>query len=90
VAPFQSEVQARTLTDELAELEDSGWLLRREQAYELTELGDTSYQRLEPVLRATDEEIGRDISPEDYATLLEVMERMAINLGWQEAVPRGR
>ena len=90
LAPFHSEVQARTLTDELAELEDSGWLLRRDQAYELTELGHTSYQRLEPVLRATDEEIGRDISPEDYATLLEVMERMAINLGWQEAVPGGR
>jgi DNA-binding MarR family transcriptional regulator len=90
LAPFHSEVQARTLTDELAELEDSGWLLRREQAYQLTQRGQMSYQRLEPVLRATDEEIGRDISPEDYATLLEVMERMAINLGWQEAVPRGR
>jgi DNA-binding MarR family transcriptional regulator len=87
LAPFHSEVQARSLADELAELEDSGWLLRSEQAYELTELGQTSYHRLEPVLRATDEEIGRNITPEDYATMLEVMERMAINLGWQEAAP---
>lgn len=87
LAPFHSEVQARSLADELAELEDSGWLLRREQAYELTELGQTSYQRLEPVLRATDEEIGRNISGKDYATMLNVMKRMAINLGWQEAVP---
>jgi hypothetical protein len=39
-------------------------------------------------LRATDEEIGRGISREDYAATLEVLERMAINLGWQEAVPR--
>ena len=89
LAPFHREVQARTLTDELAELEDSGWLLRREQVYELTERGQTSYQRLEPVLRATDEEIARGISAEDYATMLVVLERMAINLGWQEGLPSG-
>jgi DNA-binding MarR family transcriptional regulator len=85
LARIHREVQPEALPDELSELEDSGWLLRREQEYELTELGQTSYRRLEPVLRATDEEIGRDISREDYATMLEVLERMAINLGWQEA-----
>ena len=53
----------------------------------MTELGQTSYRRLEPVLRATDEEIGRGISREDYATMLKLLERMAINLGWQEAEP---
>ena len=89
LAPFHGEVQAKTLTDELAELEDSGWLLRREQVYELTERGQTSYQRLEPVLRATDEEIARGISTEDYATMLVVLERMAINLGWREGLPSG-
>ncbi len=87
LAPFHHEVQPRNLTDELAELEDSGWLLRREQVYELTERGQTSYQRLEPVLRATDEEIAHGISPDDYATMLDVLERMAVNLGWREAVP---
>ena len=89
LAPFHREVQARTLTDELAELEDSGWLLRREQVYELTERGQTSYQRLEPVLRATDEEVARGISTEDYATTLDVLERMAINLGWQKGLQSG-
>jgi DNA-binding MarR family transcriptional regulator len=89
LAPFHHGLQARTLTDELAELEDSGWLLRREQVYELTERGRTSYQRLEPVLRATDEEIARGISTEDYATMLDVLERMAINLGWQEGLQSG-
>jgi DNA-binding MarR family transcriptional regulator len=88
LARFHRDVQPTTLTEELSELEDSGWLMRREQEYELTELGQTSYRRLEPVLRATDEEIGRGISREDYAATLEVLERMAINLGWQEAVPR--
>ena len=88
LARFHRDVQPTTLTDELSELEDSGWLMRREQEYELTELGQTSYRRLEPVLRATDEEIGRGISREDYAATLEVLERMAINLGWQEAVAR--
>jgi hypothetical protein len=39
-------------------------------------------------LRATDEEIGRGISREDYATVLEVLERMAMNLGWQESETR--
>ena len=87
LARFHREVQPANLTDELSELEDSGWLLRRKQEYELTELGQTSYRRLEPVLRATDEEIARGISREDYATTLEVLERMAINLGWQEPEP---
>jgi DNA-binding MarR family transcriptional regulator len=88
LARVHREVQPATLADELSELEDSGWLRRRKQEYELTELGQTSYRRLEPVLRATDVEIGRGISPEDYATVLEVLERMAINLGWQEAETR--
>ena len=88
LARVHREVQPATLADELSELEDSGWLRRRKQEYELTELGQTSYRRLEPVLRATDVEIGRGLSPEDYATVLEVLERMAINLGWQEAETR--
>jgi DNA-binding MarR family transcriptional regulator len=88
LARVHREVQPATLTEELSELEDSGWLRRREQEYELTELGYTSYRRLEPVLRATDEEIARGISLEDYATVLEVLERMALNLGWQESEAR--
>jgi DNA-binding MarR family transcriptional regulator len=87
LAPFHREVQARTLTEELAELEESGWLRSPEQVYELTERGQTAYQRLEPVLRASDEKIAQGIRPEEYATMLAVLERMAINLGWQEAVP---
>ena len=87
LARVHRDVEPVTFTDELSELEDSGWLLRGEQEYELTELGQTSYRRLEPVLRATDEEIGRGISREDYATMLKLLERMAINLGWQEAEP---
>jgi DNA-binding MarR family transcriptional regulator len=88
LARVHRDVQPATLTDELSELEDSGWLRRREQEYELTELGYTSYRRLEPVLRATDEEIGRGISRDDFATVLEVLERMAMNLGWQESEAR--
>jgi DNA-binding MarR family transcriptional regulator len=88
LARVHREVEPATLADELSELEDSGWLRRREQDYELTELGYTSYRRLEPVLRATDEEIGRGISPEDFATVLEVLERMAMNLGWQQSEAR--
>jgi len=88
LARVHREVEPATLADELSELEDSGWLRRREQDYELTELGYTSYRRLEPVLRATDEEIGRGISREDFATVLEVLERMAMNLGWQESEAR--
>jgi DNA-binding MarR family transcriptional regulator len=88
LARVHREVEPATLADELSELEDSGWLRRREQEYELTELGYTSYRRLEPVLRATDEEIGRGISREDFATVLEVLERMAMNLGWQESEAR--
>jgi DNA-binding HxlR family transcriptional regulator len=89
LAPFPPEIEPSALTEELGELVESGWLVRQEEEYALTERGQTSYERLEPVLRATDEEIARDISAADYATMLRVLEQMAVNLGWRESTPPG-
>ena len=87
LAPFRTELEATTLTEDLAELVESGWLAGQEDVYQLTDRGRTSYQRLEPVLRSTNERIARGVSTEDYSTTLEVLERMANNLGWQEPAP---
>jgi DNA-binding HxlR family transcriptional regulator len=87
LAPFPAELGASTLTEDLAELVESGWLVVHEQDYELTDRGRTSYERLEPVLRSSNEEIARGISDEDYTTMMGVLEQMAGNLGWQEPAP---
>ena len=87
LAPFRTELEAITLTEDLAELVESGWLAIQEDVYELTDRGRTSYQRLEPVLRSINEQIVRGVRTEDYSTTLEVLERMARNLGWQKPAP---
>ncbi len=87
LAPFPAELGASTLVEDLAELVESGWLVQREQGYELTDRGRTSYERLEPVLRSSNDEIARGISDADYTTMIGVLEQMAINLGWREPEP---
>jgi DNA-binding MarR family transcriptional regulator len=88
LAPFGRDFEATSLPDDLAELVDSGWLVLQNQRYQLTERGRTSYQRLQPVLRSTNEDVARGISTEDYSTMIGVLERMAVNLGWREPAPR--
>jgi hypothetical protein len=88
LSPFATELPATSLAEDLAELVESGWLASREQDFELTERGRTSYERIELVLRSTNEDIARGVSDEDYSTMLRVLERMAINLGWQESGPQ--
>jgi len=87
LAPFPPELEVSSLTEELAELVESGWLARHDSRYELTERGLTTYQRLEPVVRSSNEAIARGISGQDYSTMMAVLERIAINLGWQEPAP---
>jgi DNA-binding MarR family transcriptional regulator len=87
LAPFRTELEVNTLTEDLAELVESGWLAIREDVYQLTDRGRISYQRLEPVLRSTNERIVHGVSAEDYSTTLEVLEQIANNLGWQEPAP---
>ena len=87
LAPFRTELEAITLTEDLAELVESGWLAIQEDVYQLTDRGRTSYQRLEPVLRSINEQIVRGVRTEDYSTTLEVLEQMARNLGWQKPAP---
>jgi DNA-binding MarR family transcriptional regulator len=87
LAPFGRDFDATSLTEDLAELVESGWLALHEQRYQLTERGRTSYQRLQPVLGSTNEDIARGISTEDYSTMIGVLEQMATNLGWREPAP---
>lgn len=96
LAPFIREPQPESLTEELDELVASDWVERRHGAgsgmdgavaFALTDHGRTAWTRLSEVVDRSRETVARGISLEEYGQTLDVLERMARNLGWQDPVP---
>lgn len=97
VAPFLVDDPARTdpttgepapesSAEHLTELIDSGWVDATSTGYHLTERGATAFERLEQVV-ATQRSLMLDgLTQDQYDATLTVLERMARNLGWSDAV----
>lgn len=76
-----------SLIDQLTELLDSGWVASvATDTFALTEQGRTSFARLGTVVARNRETLARGVSSEEYTQTLEVLERMARNLGWSDPV----
>ncbi len=84
LAPFITGTEPDSLDEQLAELVDSGWVLRSDAKFTLTEHGRTSFSRLGEVVGRTRDTLARGVSAEEYAQTLDVLERMARNLGWSD------
>lgn len=76
--------QGAASTDDLAELLESGWLEVGDRGYQLSDQGTLAHQRLDVVVARGNSELARGISPAEYRALLDVLARMAANLGWQD------
>ena len=85
LAPFLDGTEPDTLDEQLAELVDSGWVSSG-AAYRLTDHGVTSLARLGEVVDRTRQVVAEGISATEYAQTLDVLERMARNLGWTDPV----
>jgi hypothetical protein len=82
VTPFLRE--GETTAQEVSDLQNRGWFTSGDSV-ELTELGTTEFQRLLAVVSTDREKLMVDINPDEYASTVSTLERMARNLGW---VPR--
>ena len=67
-----------------SELTDSGWLTKINGGYQLTERGRVVHRRLDEVFSKNDQDLADGVTPEDYAVVLSVLERIATNLGWRD------
>ena len=87
----QAEIDARvrpfignegTTAREVADLQRRGWLTGGTASLELTELGTDEFARLLELVSADRTALTIGIAPEEYASIVSVLERMARNLGW--------
>lgn len=76
-----------TAAEQLAELVESGWVETAED-YRMSERGRIAHDNLVAVVDELRTRLLADVSPEEEATTIAVLERMARNLGW-EAEPAG-
>jgi len=88
VAPFLEPAvegaQAETSVEHLTELIESGWVDATATGYSLTARGATALERLSVVVTEQRTTFARGVSDEEYRATIDVLERVARNLGWSD------
>jgi len=81
--PFFSQTADESSAEHLEELLESGWVSDDGGRYRLTELGSNSLASLGEVADRNREKITAGVSADEYEAALDVLQRMARNLGWE-------
>lgn len=82
--PFVEESSEESAEDHVAELVESEWVSEdAEGRLALAERGRTAFDRLSEVIDQARASVAEGIEPDEYATTIAVLERMARNLGWR-------
>ena len=84
VAPFLSTGANESSAEHLSELIESGWVDATATGYETTERGKTAYERLAEVVSEHRARSSEGISEQEYRETVDVLERLAANLGWSD------
>lgn len=87
--PFFPAVETGTSEELIEELRESGWVALDAEQYELTDLGRRSLENLRGAVDRIRGLMTEEITEEEYAALLTVLQRMARNLGWDGDVASG-
>ena len=86
IVPFLSKDERsgkpESSAEHLTELIDSGWIDATPSGYELTERGKAALDRMSTVVAAQRTSIAQGVSAEEYTETIDVLQRMAKNLGW--------
>ena len=82
VAPFLSSGTSESSAEHLSELIESGWVDATATGYETTERGSAAYNRLAEVVNASRAKASEGISEQEYRETIDVLERLAVNLGY--------
>jgi hypothetical protein len=85
IAPFLGSINPNeTSAEHLTELIDSAWVDATPSGYELTERGRTAFGTLSDVVGQQRARISSGISEAEYSQTVEVLEKMARNLGFTD------
>lgn len=87
VAPFLDDEAEESSAEHLAELVESGWVDEGEGRYALTDRGRMVFERLGVEVDELRAAVARGVGAEEHAQVVAVLERMARNLGWDDAEP---
>jgi DNA-binding MarR family transcriptional regulator len=79
VAPFLDDDGSESSVAHLAELVESGWVV---EGFALTDTGRTAFDGLRVVVGEMRQSAAEGVSEGEYAATIDVLERMAHNLGW--------
>jgi hypothetical protein len=89
LAPFLAaatdDAAAESSSEHLTELVESDWVTGTPEAYTLTERGSTAFQRLADVVSENRTQVARGITDAEYLATVDVLQRVAGNLGWTDA-----
>lgn len=80
IAAFLAE--GESAVEHLSELIDSAWVDATPDGYELTDRGRTAFGTLAEVVAHQRVQVAQGVSEQEYAQTLDVLERMARNLGY--------
>lgn len=80
IAPFLDGEESST--EHLDELVESEWVRLESSRYSLTDRGTESFAKLRVVVEQSREVVAGDVTDAEYRSTLDVLERMARNLGW--------
>lgn len=80
VLPFLGPASGTSWVEQLAELEDSGWVAHEGGSYLLTAAGRQAFDRLDAAVARVDAAVTAGLAQEDLSTMLAVLQQMARNL----------
>ena len=90
IAPFLAaatdDAAAESSSEHLTELVESEWVTGTPESYALTERGSAALHRLAEVVSANRRQIAHGITDAEYLATVDVLQRVAGNLGWTDAV----
>jgi hypothetical protein len=85
IAPFL-EGTTESAAEHLSELIESAWVSATADGYELTDRGRTAFSTLAEVVAKQRAVVAQGIDEKQYLETVGVLERMALNLGHQQAL----
>ena len=80
---FASPDEPQSLKEHLDELVESGWIAAENGEYSITDRGHTSLLKLSELVEKIRTQFGQDLDGSEYDAVVETLEKIARNLGWE-------
>lgn len=85
LGPFIDTAAGETVMDHIGELVESEWVVDSDGTFSFTERGTTAHARLTEIVDGIRSLSVEGVGAAEYSATLDVLERMARNLGWTDS-----